>query len=866
MKKTVLSILLIVVLAGAAVAQTLSPYAFPFIGRWNPSENPLLLDDYGLQDIQNLRKEGKHFKGVSGHTAINTVYVSGASNTYPWTLNGFHFRKDQPQESHVLVMAAEYFNTSGVYLADGSVIADGSHRAASFLVTLLQDETVIPGAGDFSATTLYTPLTFDELWQFNTAPSGNVIISNGGEVLIWGGNEIEATSFITSSATVAYTLTNANDYSDILNNTSQATDQVATLTAAGSGTFLIGSKRLLQGVKLYVSSGNASASTLTGKEWTGAAWTALTLTDGTIVGTKTLAQTGAVTWTYTGNAKPRYINGLSLYWYQFNFNAGSTTLYYVTVDAPVQPIRNIWDGVEWYASKVLKYDGTTYKDYTDNVADGSLSTYADISSLNTTHALYLGFLEPQQALTLTFNPGKENTTATVLALKYWNGTTWTAAPASNDGTAVGGVSLSKGGVITWQSPGYGVDIKRTISDEFPLYYYQLTFSVQLDAEVQIGEITGATFPPVIPPYKFSKTFQNRVFLFNERHGSVNKAIYSVDNSPDIWNGSDSGEIIFGDRTGITAAGVVYNVFTDTATEQLLVTKKNETWRLSGDTTSNWTLKKISSNIGCIAPLSMVSAELADTATDQKKTVAIWVSDRGPVMSAGASVIPIYDDIKCYWDPNDSRYISTDMQTRSVAWYDTRTRSYKLLIGSGASATYLNTELEYSLIYKEWTKIYRENGSGANPLQSGWPVWDTNGVGYAYGGGMDGFVYRLENGNTWNGTPISSYIHTKDLILDNELPLFRKSTVKYLRTTYKQKAVGDITISHYGDRSLTVSGTGGQSGPAVITTASTTWYNSQSANLGQFLYHSFKFSASTNVADGLELTGMGVYFSPENVFR
>ena len=867
MKKTLLLILLLITLAGVAFGQALSPYAFPFIGRWNPSENPLLLDDYGLQDIQNLRKDGKHFKGVSGHTAVNAVYVSGASNLYPWTLSGFHFRKDQPVESHVLIMAGEKFWTGGVYLADGSVIADGSHRAGSFLATLLQDETVIPGAGDFSATALYTPLTFDGLWQFDTAPSGNVIISNGGEALIWGGNEIEATSFVTSSSSVTYTLTNANDYSDILNNTSQATDQVATLTAAGSGTFLIGSKRPLQGIKLYVKTSNDTASTLTGKEWTGAAWTALTLTDNTSLSGKTLYQTGTVTWTYTGNAKPRYINGLSLYWYQFNFDAGSTTLYYTTVNAPVQPIRNIWDGIEGYAVKLLKYDGTTYKDYTDNVSDGTLATYADVSSLNTTHAVYVGFLEPQQALTVTFNPGKENSAATVMAVKYWNGTAWTSAPASNDGTTVGGVSLSKGGVITWQSPGYGVDVKRAISDEFPLYYYQLMFSVQLDAEVQIGEITGVTYPPSIPPYKFSKTFQNRVFLFNEKNGSRNKAIYSVTNSPDIWNGSDSGEIIFGDRTEITAAGVIYNVFTDTATEQLLVTKKNETWRLSGDTSENWTLKKISSNIGCVAPLSMVSAELADTATDQKKTVAIWVSDRGPVISAGASIIPIYDDIKCYWDPNDSRYIPSGMQSRSVGWYDTKTRSYKLLIGSGSTATYLNTELEYSLIYKEWTKVYRENGSGANPLQCGWPVWDTNGVGYTYGGGKDGFVYRLENGNTWNSVAnIASYIHTKDLILDNELPLFRKSTVKYLRTTYKQKAVGNITIAHYGDRTLTVSGTSGQSGPAVITDAASTFYNSQSVNLGNFLYHSFKFSASTAVADGMEMTGFGCYFLPDTTFR
>ncbi|MFH1738902.1 MAG: hypothetical protein ABIH23_07820, partial [bacterium] len=396
---TILSILLLIALAGAAIAQTLSPYAFPFIGRWNPSENPLLLDDYGLQDVQNLRKDGKHFKGVSGHTAINTVYVSGASNVYPWVLNGFHFKKDQPSESHVIVFAGEYFQQSGVYLADGSVIASGAQRAGSFLATLLQDTTVIPGAGDFAAAHLYTPTAFDEVWRFSNAPAGNMVMANGTDTLIWAGAEIEATAFITSSAAVTYTVTSSNDYSDVLSNNSQATGQTATLTAAGSGTFLIGSKRPLQGVKLYIKTANTTASTLTGYEWTGAAWTSLTITDNTksAAPAKTLWQTGTVTWTSTGNAKPRYINGLSLYWYQFNFSAGSTTLYYVTTDAPVQAIRNIWDGVEVGTAKCLVYAAasTAYNDYTDDVGDGANWTYANLSSLTSSDAVYLGYLEPQ---------------------------------------------------------------------------------------------------------------------------------------------------------------------------------------------------------------------------------------------------------------------------------------------------------------------------------------------------------------------------------------------------------------------------------------------------------------------------------------
>ncbi|MEN6639185.1 MAG: hypothetical protein ABFC95_08320 [Smithella sp.] len=103
LKKIFYLILLISLLASLSFGQTLIPYPFPFTGKWNPSESPLLIDDYGFQDVQNVRKDGRRFKGVNGHTAVNSTALS----SYPYILNGFHFRKDQPQESHVIVYAAD---------------------------------------------------------------------------------------------------------------------------------------------------------------------------------------------------------------------------------------------------------------------------------------------------------------------------------------------------------------------------------------------------------------------------------------------------------------------------------------------------------------------------------------------------------------------------------------------------------------------------------------------------------------------------------------------------------------------------------------------------------------------------------------
>jgi hypothetical protein len=1066
----------IVTLSYSVRSQDLAPYVFPFTGKWVISEDAMLLDDFGLQDIQNLRKDGKHFKGVSGHTAINTSAPSTGGTAYPYILNGFHFHKDQPAESHVIVYAA--------------------NSTTPTVGRLFQNTTAVPGAGNFSTTALWPPAAYDNIWRFSAAPSGNMVASNGDESLIWGGNEIEATSFITSASTVVYTVNNSNDYSEILSNTRQTADQVATLSTDGgndsytklllhmdgtnggasftdssstgravtptavttvtnqlvfgtasaafngtgyylttpdsadftlgtnlftvdfrvqflalpgngtfaglwsqysdtdnfihcslyndagtyylylqyrtggaavqsilapaftptvgqwyhialirgwagdankfaftvngaligapasnavsfadiaggfyvglsgtsggdvwltgyidefrftngasrwasdftipaqaygnaSNTFLVGSKRPLQGVKLYVSSGNTVASAMTVKEWQGVSWTPLTITDNTDTGA-TLAITGTINWTASGAAKARYINGLSLYWYQFYFDAGSASIYYVTVDAPMQTLKNIWDGVEEYTVKCLKYDGTTYRDYTNSVNDGSQSTYADFSSLTASQAIYLGFLNPQQGINFTFVAGSENTTAsTQITASFWNGKDWQAVGAANDATATSTTSFSKGGVLSFQGSAKGAEFKRAISDEYPLYYYKIQFANTLDADVKVSEITGIAYPDDVSSYKFSETFQNRLFLFNEKSGDKNKAIYSTYNAPDIMNGDDYGEITFGDRQELTAAVVLYNIYTNTAVEQMLVTKRNETYRLSGTDPTNWVLQKMSSNIGCVAPLSMVSAEMTESA-DVKRTVAIWQSDKAIVMSDGATIVPISDDIKVYFDPNDSRYIPPALQSRSVGWYDAATRSYKLLIASGASATYLNTELEYSLKYKEWTKVYRENASGANPLQSGWQVFSTAGTGYTYGGGKDGFVYRLENGNNWNSTAnITSYLHTKDMILGTQAPLLYKSTIKYLRPTWKKKAMGNLTISHYGDKVITTSGVSGQMGPAIITSASTTFYDTQSTILGPWLSQSLKFQTTTNVSDGMELLGVGIYYEPSKTIR
>jgi len=1074
-KRLSIIFLALLLIVGVAIGGQLKPFPFAFFGKWQPSEDPLLIDDNGFQDIQNLRKDGKRLKGVSGHSKINTTSIDNGGDIYIYPKNGYHFSKDQPSESHVIIYATR---------------SDGT------LPRLYQNTTAIPSAGNFSTTILHTDATGAGIGRFSKAPQGNMIYTNGLESMIWGGDEFLPVSFITSTAAISSTATNPHDYSEAINNSLTTGSNIAiigggnddhsvllmhfdgadeaivmpdsslggahgnativndaqydtaqtkfgtssilfagssdAITFADSGdwtlgtvdftieawvrfatvadgtyqtiatqhvdddnewvvywyrsgatkklvfyyqtgggaveidmsvdwdpsadtwyhvalirgwggvagrcaftvdgtlqgsyaahaddmanfadslsigvrystaigdkyfngwmdelridkalaawtsnftpptraynssgkTWLVGSYRPLQGVKYYVQDANGEASTMTVKEWQGATWETLTVTDNTDTGAS-LATTGTVTWTKTGLAKVKYIEGLSLYWYQFSIDAGNASIYRCTADAPFGDIRNIWDGSVVVVASFKKWNDSTFIDYTDYVNTDVVTDVADIDTLDTTQYLLLGFTEPQQGFNIFFVPGETNAIATVMSAYYWDGAAWVAVAGLTDGTDVSGTSLYKSGTISFQPVATGNEFPKAISDEIPLYYYKLQFTVQLGASVDIYYVTGIPNPEPVGKYKFSAFFQNRSFLFNENNGRKNKCIYSTYNAPDIWNGDDSGTLYFGDDTALTAAAVIYNVFQTTGYEQLLVTKANETYRVVGDGPDNWITTKMSGNVGCVAPLSMVVAEVADISQDTKRHVAIWQTSNGVFMCDGSAIIPISQDIANYWDANSSDYIPASRQDDSVGWYDPDLQSYKLLVSSGSGQATHNVELEYSLKYQEWTKIYRENGSGANPLQAGFQVRDTTGNTYSYGATNEGTIYYTENSLTWAGTDIAQYVWTKDLMLDDQIPLMKDTVIDYFRLLLEKKtntSGEDISVEHYCDRTITTDGTDYQDVPADIDPDSST-IATEDTNLGPCLIHSFKLSADVNsMVDGMELMGMGLYYDTQD---
>jgi hypothetical protein len=636
------------------------------------------------------------------------------------------------------------------------------------------------------------------------------------------------------------------------------TDFTAPSQAYGnaSNVFLVGSKRPLQGAKFYVSTGNASASTMTVKEWQGTAWTTLSITDNTDTGA-TLAVTGTINWTASGAAKARYINGLSLYWYQFSFDVGSATLYQVTVDAPMQSISNLWDGQETLAIKCLKYDGSTYKDYSIEIADSSQSSYADLSSIAAAHALYLGFTEPQQAFDITFVAGSENgTAATTATVSFWNGSAWQVAGAVYDGTMTTTTALSKGGVIAFQAATKGTEFQTTISNEVPLYYYKIQFADALDADVKISEIRGIPSPPDILPFSFVTMYQGRAILLNENSAYKNKLLYSAYGRADVYNGTDSGFDLIGDSSEITGSCTLSLVLTS-ALEQLIITKKNQTYRIFGDGPENWELQLISGTVGCVAPKTMktVSLPLDSQSNYIGRHIAIWQGSEGIYVSDGRTPSPIHNDIKNLFDKRSTTSINTSMIDKSVGFIDQENLEYHWLFASGTS-TSLDKEYVFDLRRWKWYEIVRGTGK---QLQFGFKVTDTYGNNYNYGTIDTGYVERLEYGNSFDSGNIVHTFQLGDIALA-EIPLYEtRAQYVNLAMVAKSTTTNLVNYTHYADTST--SGTTITMSPAATNKRIANVVANINSPIGVF--HSPKLAMTTsNEATGFEPLYLGYFYKVE----
>jgi len=537
------------------------------------------------------------------------------------------------------------------------------------------------------------------------------------------------------------------------------------------------------------------------------------LYDGTATegGTKTLGQTGLISFGSTvGLAKPKMYNGLVGYLYRFTFTGidATTTIYHATVDAPIQPLVDLWDGVDRECMAFYVYKNSTYNDYTLNVYENEYdatdaSSFVELDSLAAgTNKLYFASYERLMGINIGLIGGHVNTTAaTAMTVRYSNdGANFITVGTVDDGTSEGGIAFSKSGTITWNPPASSGEFMSKVSKVTPRYHYEISFDKTLSADVQLFYMSGIPVQRTFGQYKFPLMAQDMLFLCCDMAGKKHAAIHSEYQTTQIFNGANATEIEFGETGELTCGASLYNLYGYNLYNLIIFFKDTEMWKLSGNF-PDWQRHQVSDKVGCPAPLTLKTISLpGDIPQGLSRNIIIWQGSDAVYVSDGRAPLPIHDDIANYFDELKDEYIKPSLLGASWADIDQRKMEYHLHIASGSTATEPNTELVFDLKRWKWYKIDRGTGKR---LVCGASVKDTDGNNYNFGFIDTGYMLRLENGTDFDGNDIVHTLELGDIVLsENDLTMQTRVERLQLITVAKTVTSNNISYTHYVDTETT----------------------------------------------------------------
>lgn len=773
------------------------PLQFDFTGQWLLDVNPLIIKSGNYSDIQNMRYIDGGMVSCNGYTRINSTplvtYIKGRS--------GIQLRTPHTVKSYVI---SQQFNT-------GLTVSK-----------LAVNKANPPGTGDFESSFLHTDLTNAYEGNFIEGPQNNIIYCNGLETLIYGGDETQIASFMLADSITGLTPVNPIYYYEEIQNILTDGNNVVAIDAA-SKIYFIASTRPLSGVKIYLSAFNASASVLTVKEWTGTAWNSVgNLDDKTIVtsGTdKSHAKTGTISWDSTvDTSKPALINDELLYWYQFSLTAGTFTIYHATVNAPIQKLVNLWDGVNRICIQCQISRSGVYEDYTPEVYDQSTLQYpiaAKFSSLLNTDHVILMFTDRTTAIKFAFIASLTNKAASTLTVSYWSGSAWTSVGTVYDGTLdPGGTkSVAQSGTVYWDSPAKSSEHGQKLFGVYG-YAYKFVWSNTLTADagdpltagVYADTIYGIPVIDTMGTYKFAFNYKNRIFLAGDVAGKKGHIIdYGIKNAVDSFNGDDSSDndklMYVGDNSSDLVGAVnIFNRFGSYLYNSELLLKTNGIFILDGDDPLTFKIDQISSNYNCVAPRTICTAEIAfEIGKEAIRNIALWVSSTGPIIFDAAIIFPL-TGINKYFDVNEDICVNFSALNKAHAWFDPNYVLWNVCLPSGSGQTTCNVWLTFDLAKKRWSKI--NTGSKQVP-QATIKVVDDYGNIYFYSLTDNGYMIRLENGNLWDGTEsIQGFVITNDMLPAESV--FVNTTIRNVKLITEGDGTVDVT---YTRSDFTIVGSG-----------------------------------------------------------
>jgi len=558
-----------------------------------------------------------------------------------------------------------------------------------------------------------------------------------------------------------------NDGYKLVRNADTATYITFLQDVAANNEAYIGFRRPIDGFNLYLgTTKNSVNATMAVSYWEDdgtPAWTAVSsLSDGTSADSKTLAQNGAVTWTANpSNEQPRVLDGTRdhLFWYKVTVNADITNavrVYKCTVTDDVESISNLWSGYLVLNVGCLMDAGSGYVDYSGEVTDGTDATYVELDSFATTSELYVAFVDKALGINVSMVATSPNDQAATVTVKYWNSASdaWTTVGTVVDGTSDGTNALAQSGMISWTGSSITEDKRVLGGITVPFYWYQLSWSATLGTDTQIWEVSQAQKPDTFDKYNGVIEYNDRAVWWPGKY-SKSGLDFSQAGYPHIMNGPDSGS------TGALFGPGEVNAMARISSYALVSTKNPyRLYLLEGKVPSSFVSLLLSSNIGVVAPKSLVVIEDKVPIFNTERSVhsGIFLASDGFYMTDGMTLIKISQPVADYFNES-APYIEPDYMDDAYAWINYKTKTVHFAVpinttGTGTQTT-LNKELVYSYVNNEWYDTYVR----ASPAACGLSLVGSDNDRMTYTGDYAGFVHRVNTGTSDNSTKIDHYIKT-----------------------------------------------------------------------------------------------------------
>lgn len=368
--------------------------------------------------------------------------------------------------------------------------------------------------------------------------------------------------------------------------------------------------------------------------------------------------------------------------------------------------------------------GATWTDYTSAVSDDTAGTYADLSGLAQGPGYVIISADGQFRQILFAVDASVNTNSVTLAVEYWNGSSFVSVSNLTDGTADSGKSLAQNGTVKFDFPN---DWVVSNIDGIEAYQVRVSWSANLSAAVHVTEcrLGANAFDPTV-----GEVFAGRVWFDDSHH--TDRIWYSERFAVEVFLQDN---FVVGSTSGDP---VVRPYGLD---DQLFIFTQKSVDRLIGSTPGSFQPIATGSEMGLFSKYAICKGQgriyyrgydgiyaLPGSGFSTKLTLAIDPIFHGIPGGTEGELQPI-----------DKDYALTE----TMEFFDMKIRF-------GYTAT---NGTRYEIIYDLETDRYEMTD---RPTTSYLRLDD---VGLVYSGNSDGYVYKLEDGNTDDGAAIDVRFRT-----------------------------------------------------------------------------------------------------------